>query len=84
MGLYETTNWGSYERDPDPEAYITEDGECSSCGEKLDFDNLDALHFEVEESGVQPSSESGPAVHWATGTIECPNCQVKLPFETSS
>lgn len=98
MGLYETTNWGLYEGGDD-ESYITEDGKCSGCGEQLDFDDLTALNFYdppnpapmagfggngVEESGVQPGTADGPAVHWASGTITCPNCLDQLPFETSS
>lgn len=82
--MYETTNWGLYDSEDDPEGYITEDGKCSSCGQPLDFDDLAALDFQVEESGIQPSTPSGPAVHWAAGTIRCPNCQDRLPFETSS
>lgn len=66
----------------DPEVYITEDGRCSGCGELLDFDDMSA--FELEESGVQPGTEDGPAVHWAYGVWVCPNCQARLPFETSS
>lgn len=68
----------------DPERYITDDGKCSNCGYQLDFDGLTALNFEVEESGTQPGTVHGPAVHWAVGTIQCPNCEVRLPFETSS
>lgn len=70
--------------DDDPEGYITDDGKCSSCGWQFDFDNLKALNFEVEESGVQPGTVDGPAVHWATGAITCPNCGDLLPFVTSS
>lgn len=71
--------------DPDdPESYITDDGKCSGCGQAIDLDDLRTLDFQAEESGVQPGSQYGPAVHWATGTIACPNCQDRLPFETSS
>lgn len=83
--LYETTNWGSYEGDSDyPESYVTNDDTCSGCGWRLDLDDLVALDFQVEESGVQPATPDGPAVYWASGTICCPNCGDQLPFETSS
>jgi len=81
--MYETTAWGFYESD-DPEPYITEDGECSNCGATIDLDDLAALDFQVEESGVQPGTVDGPAVHWAVGTICCSHCQDRLDFETSS
>lgn len=68
----------------DPESYITEEGRCSGCGYQLDFDDLKALDFRVEESGVQPGTPDGPAVYWATGYIICPNCHDRLPYETSS
>lgn len=67
-----------------PMSYITADEKCSNCGEQVDFDDLKALNFEVIDSGVQPGTPDGPAVHWAVGTIECPNCHDYLPFETSS
>lgn len=66
----------------DPEGFITKEGKCSGCGYALDFDDLS--NFEVEESGVQPGTQYGPAVHWAYGVLICPNCQDRLPFETSS
>lgn len=67
----------------DPEAYITERGQCSNCQETLDFDDLSVLKFEVDTSGVQPGTPDGPAVHCAIGTIECPNCHDRLPFTAS-
>ncbi len=76
--------WGWYESEDDPEPYITYACRCSSCGELLDLDDLTALDFQAERSGVEPGTPDGPAVHWAVGTIRCPNCQNRLPFETSS
>jgi hypothetical protein len=73
----------SFDDGGDPDFYITDDGCCSGCGYKLELDDLKYLNFEAEESGVQPSSPDGPAVHWATGWITCPNCQVQLPYEVS-
>lgn len=68
----------------DPEAYITEDDRCSSCGLRLDLNEPDAINFEVEERGITPGSPDHPPVHWTVGWITCPNCEVRLPFETSS
>lgn len=68
----------------EPEVYITEDGKCSGCGHQFDSDTPSTLKFNVEESGVQPGTVDGPDVHWAWGTITCPNCQSELPYETSS
>lgn len=68
----------------DPGPLITNEGTCSNCGYKLELDDLHMLDFDVEESGVQPGTVHGPAVHWARGTIGCPQCKVRLPFETSS
>lgn len=70
-----------YVEEDDREYFITEGGRCMSCGHALDLDEPD---FVVEESGVQPGTLDGPAVHWATGYIVCPNCGVQLPYETSS
>ena len=69
-------------RQGESEAYITDMGTCSNCGYELDFDNLSS--FEVEESGVQPGTVHGPAVHWARGVWICPHCSARLPFETST
>jgi hypothetical protein len=63
---------------------ITEEGTCSNCLYKIPLDDLSMLDFHVEESGVQPGTVHGPAVHWAIGYIVCPNCAVQLPYETSS
>lgn len=85
MGIYSSyhTQQGDFDyEDDEPGSYITQDGKCSNCGEQLDFDDLSA--FEAEESGVEPGTIYGPAVHWATGTIACPNCKERLPYETSS
>lgn len=62
---------------------ISEDGRCTNCGYQFDFEEEMSL-FVVEESGVSPGLHFGPAVHWATGYIVCPNCQVHLPYEVSS
>ena len=66
--------------------YITESGCCSGCGYWIAADEreLSELGFVVEESGVTPDTPDGPAVHWATGHIVCPQCGVQLPFETST
>lgn len=64
--------------------YVTENSRCSGCGHWFDESELDTLGFVVEESGVQPGTQDGPAVHWATGYIVCPNCSVQLPYEVSS
>lgn len=64
---------------------ITSEGICSNCGHKLELDlRLSELDFQAEESGVQPGTVHGPTVYWAAGTIGCPSCGVRLPFETSS
>lgn len=67
----------------DPEFWLTDEGECSECGYDFDLTEVDAL-FVVEESGVEPDSPFGPAVHWASGYLDCPNCHAHLPYETSS
>ena len=77
--------WDAWGDEPaDPEGYITEDGKCSNCGEQLEFDDLSALDFEVDDGGVSSTGGSYPEIRWATGTIKCPNCQDRLPYEVSS
>lgn len=69
----------------DPEVYITDEGKCSNCGWPIvPYEDLPDLDFQVEKSGVQPGTVDGPAVHWAYGTIACPICKERLPYETSS
>lgn len=73
--------------DPDdhdnPDAWLTDEGECSECG--YDFDLLDVpLCFVVEESGMSPDTPDGPAVHWAAGYLVCPQCKSELPYEVAS
>lgn len=75
---FDTDYW-----DDDPVFYITEDGKCSGCHAQLDFDELAPLNFEAEESG-QGTDGDGNRMYWASGTITCPNCQVKLPYEVST
>lgn len=70
--------------DLDPEAYITDDGRCSLCFYQLDFDDLKALHFEAEESGEFVNPIDGYRSSWAIGTILCPNCQDRLPYEVTT
>lgn len=70
--------------DVEPESYLTNSNRCSGCGYWFDLSELDTLSFVVEESGVQPGTPDGPAVHWATGYIICPQCQDHLPYEISS
>lgn len=66
--------------------WIRDDGTCSGCGYWIAADehDLKLLGFVAEESGVQPGTPDGPAVHWATGYIVCPQCGVQLPYEVSS
>jgi hypothetical protein len=68
----------------DPDPHITEQGTCSNCGYQLEFDDLRALNFVAEESGVNAGTVHGPAVHWASGTIKCDGCDARLPYEVSS
>jgi hypothetical protein len=70
--------------DEDIGPHITEEGKCSACGHPVDLDDLKALDFQADRSGVQPSSPSGPAVHWAEGSIACPHCGARLPYSVSS
>lgn len=70
--------------DDDYGPIVTNEGTCSNCLYKIPLDDLKMLDFDVEESGVQPGTVHGPTVYWAAGTIGCPSCGVRLPFETSS
>jgi hypothetical protein len=72
---------------PEPDDFwITDSGCCSGCGYWIAADERNAgeLGFVVEESGVQPGSPDGPAVHWATGYILCPQCGIQLPYEVTT
>lgn len=79
-------NFTGADIDPDDDdgPTITNEGTCSNCLYKIPLDDLKMLDFDVEESGVQPGSVQCPIVYWAAGTILCPSCGVRLPFETSS
>lgn len=70
--------------DDDGGPTITEEGTCSNCLYKLPLDDLNLLDFDVEESGVSPGYDFEPAVYWAAGTIGCPSCGVRLPYEVST
>jgi hypothetical protein len=74
----------SIEFDDDDGPSITEEGTCSNCLYKIPLDDLSMLDFQVEESGVTPGTVHGPTQYWATGTIVCPSCSVRLPYETST
>lgn len=66
------------------EHYLTGDCDCSICGESIYLDDLEALDFHAENSGVQPSDPNGPTVYWAEGTIACPSCGARLWVQVAS
>lgn len=69
--------------DHESEFWLTDDLRCFNCGHQFDIETIES-YFVVEEHGVAPSTVDGYAVHWAYGHIDCPNCHVELPYETSS
>lgn len=87
MGIYAGYHHQQGDFDPgdadDIGNFITCDGKCYGCGYQFDVEEEMGL-FVVEESGVQPGTQYGPAVHWARGYLVCPGCKEHLPYETSS
>lgn len=80
---YDKLMQGVDPNDDDHLAWLTDEGECSECGYDFDLFEVDSL-FVAEESGVTADTPDGPAVHWASGYIACPNCHAHLPYEMSS
>jgi hypothetical protein len=63
--------------------YITDDRTCSECAYPIDPDNFDAYDFVADDGGVSPGYDFAPPTHWASGTIGCPRCGVRIPIEVS-
>ena len=76
-------NEGADPTDNDSDCWLTDEGECSECGYDFDLTEVETC-FVVEESGVEPDTVFGPAVHWASGYLVCPQCKSELPYEVAS
>lgn len=57
---------------------------CPNCGDN-DWETwyMKAPWFKQEESGIQPGTPDGPAVHWAQGEQTCPMCNHKWFLQAS-